>query len=104
MTEPTTDVAAPLREAAEWLRAVSEKCCECTDGHHDQSRAYGTESDVHISRDTARALADWLDADAGVIERHGLDVSVSMAYVVARGLLTGVTEPRNTPEQHGGDQ
>lgn len=95
-TKQTTDVA-PLREAAHWLRVVSEKCCECTDGHHDQMPAYGTEADVHISRDTARALADWLDADAGVIERRDLDVSVSMAYVVASGLLAGTPEPRTTP-------
>ncbi len=35
----------------------------------------------------ALAVADWLEADATVIERHGLDVTVSKAYAVARAYL-----------------
>lgn len=81
------DDSARVREAAKWLRGVSEKCCECTDGHHHQSFAFGTEADVRISRDTARALADWL-AEAAESRRLGVDFSTE-AEAVARGLLTG---------------
>lgn len=73
MSASSTDYDAgtrTLREAATWLRGVSEKCCECTDGHHVQQYAYGTEDDVHISRDTARALADLLESVAGHVERE----------------------------------
>ena len=35
----------------------------------------------------ALAVADWLDADAGVMERHDLDVAISKAYAVARAYL-----------------
>lgn len=51
------------RSVADWLRIAAEKCCQCTNGHHDQIEyPYGTEGDVRISRDLARTLADFLDA------------------------------------------
>ena len=58
--------AQALREAATWLRGVSEKCCECTDGHHVQQYAYGTEGDVRASRDTTPPAAR--DLIAAVVE------------------------------------
>lgn len=86
-----------LREATTWLRGVSEKCCECTDGHHVQQYAYGTESDVRASRDTARAIADLLESVLGHVEREQVMEMGDLhrrALAVARGVLTGsVTAP-----------
>jgi hypothetical protein len=64
--------AERLNAAADWMDGVSQKCCECTDGHHEQSRPFGTEDDVHVSRDTARALAAWLrwEAECTVVPEH----------------------------------
>lgn len=39
--------------------------------------------------EVALAVADWMDADAGVMERHDLDATVSRAYAVARAYLGG---------------
>lgn len=108
------DAAQTLRDAAEWLQGVSEKCCECTDGHHDQQYAYGTEADVHVSRDTARALADLLDNEANAMDRaDGFardyahvqtatynEARRSLLLAVARGVLTG--RPIPPGEQDGG--
>jgi hypothetical protein len=85
-----------LRDAAKWLRGVSEKCCECTDGHHVQQYAYGTESDVRASRDTARALADLLESVVGHVEREQVMEMGDLhrrALAVARGVLTGSVLP-----------
>lgn len=62
-----------LTAAAEWMDSVSQKCCECTDGHHEQTYAFGTEDDVHISRDAARALADWFRSAAYDASQIGAD-------------------------------
>lgn len=80
--------AERLIAAADWLDGVSQKCCECTDGHHEQSRPFGTEDDVHISRDTARALAAWLRSAAHDAEQIGAD---RKALAVANQIL-GITE------------
>lgn len=52
---------------------------------------WATESDMDYVAswhpDVALAVADWLEADATVIERHDLDVTVSKAYDVARRYL-----------------
>jgi len=105
-----------LRDAAKWLQGVSEKCCECTDGHHDQQYAYGTENDVHISRDTARALASWLNTAAADLWAHGplccadgcdrCDDALWMPHVrralaVARGVRTGHVFPPGVARDGG---
>lgn len=82
------NAAQRLIAAADWMGAVSQKCCECTDGHHDQHRPFGTEADVRISRDTARALAAWLRSAAHDAEQIGAD---RKALDVADQIL-GITE------------
>lgn len=97
-----------LRDAAKWLQGVSEKCCECTDGHHVQQYTYGTEDDVRMSRDTARALVVWIDIAGADLWAHGplccadgcdeCDAALWMPHVraalrVARGVLTGSVIP-----------
>lgn len=77
--------------AATWVRGVSQKCCECTDGHHDWTCAYGTEGDVRISRDAARALADLLDAIAVDFDCDG--EADSSVYTAAGTLATYVLPP-----------
>ena len=79
-----------LLAAADWMGAVSQKCCECTDGHHDQHRPFGTEADVRISRDTARALAAWLrwEAEAACVPEHSrkaLDVADQILGITKGG-------------------
>jgi hypothetical protein len=54
-TERRAELAVQLRQAA-------ERCCQCTDGHHDwiPTYPYGTDGDVRMTRDLARELADLL--------------------------------------------
>ncbi len=55
---------APRRaELATWFRSAADRCCQCTDGHHDWTPdyPYGTDGDVRVTRDLAREVADLLD-------------------------------------------
>ena len=53
------------QELARWFRLAAEKCCQCTDGHHDWSTSYpyGTDGDVRMTRDLAREIADLLEGE-----------------------------------------
>jgi hypothetical protein len=65
------------------LRHAADRCCQCTDGHHDQVPPYGTDDDVRISRDDARKIADILtesgeqsgERDATPDEAHDIGYS-----------------------------
>lgn len=61
--ETETDARGRLAERLTW---AVEKCCQCTDGHHDwPANPYGTEGDVRMSRDDARMIVSLLaDLDA----------------------------------------
>ena len=65
MTTPDlTPEQIEATDLAEWRRQLTgaaERCCQCTDGHHDQAaRIHGTDQDVRVPRDTARHLASLL--------------------------------------------
>ena len=65
------DVAA----LANQFRAAAERCCQCTDGHHDWTteHPYGTDDDVRMTPDGARRVAALLDAlEAAREESAGL--------------------------------
>lgn len=108
-----SDALTVLREAVRWLLTVAERCCQCTDGHHDQHYAYGTDSDVRISRDAARALADWFEAAAGDLWAYGplcgcgsgcaaCDDSIWQPHVRSALALAALILPAPSPE--GGDR
>ena len=54
---------------------------------NDVDRAEDAEHIASWHPAVALAVADWLEADATIIERHDLDVTVSQALAVARAYL-----------------
>lgn len=98
--ETETDARGRLAERLTW---AVEKCCQCTDGHHDwPANPYGTEGDVRMSRDDARMIVALLaDLDAArervrVVEGERDDLADRLSALLC-DLTGGLMSKTNYP-------
>lgn len=79
-----------LREAADLMRERAAAAPEQAPVRAQVSGVWlGSRHYLTVTPEFLLAVAYGLDADAGVLERHDLDVTISHAYSTARAYLGG---------------